>query len=432
MAEGAPLAGGTVGPTIPTLKQVTDLSSATGVGRGDRQFETSRNLARIALSVDHQDDQAIGPRSSIANDAVLANALVDMRVLISFLSRSRGSAPGEEQMLIPAECLRVVHNIESNRSFSADDESFLWAFLAELHAAVHPATPDTIRNSSIADDIGVEVINTRDRSAKFLFWLAAAVIFLSTLTVGAYLALADRVIAENQAKATEFFSIVALKYENTRLEHTTPPGIDPTIDTDQATGVPDRNATQQSPPPDDNPDPEYSPSSKVYEDPEAVREIALKQISEEIFANNKALLALSWPADIVLGQHDTPASDEQNSMFDRSAVSKQQSINALLSAFLFPALAAVLGAIVFIIRDSHFRRENIQLSTWRYSYYGPRIILSAISGIIVGWLSGEKGDFLGQLSPIVAAFMIGYSTDVLFNILDTLKASIGGRNVTLK
>ena len=76
---------------------------------------------------------------------------------------------------------------------------------------------------------------------------------------------------------------------------------------------------------------------------------------------------------------------------------------------------------------------SVSMSTRQFRYYWPRLTLAAISGIIVGWLMGsDPSGIMKTLSPAAAAFVLGYSTDVMFNILDAIKQSIGGREEVSK
>lgn len=385
-------------------------------------FEASRDVAEEVLRETRGNEVKPDDEFRENKNKIIANAAKDVRVLVSYLSRTYRPTIARDEALIPVACLKVLHSIERSKVILPSEEVFLWTFLGELSAAVHPATPDTIRNSTIAEEIGVDMIDHRDRRARYAFWGAAVLIFLGTLIVGAYLALADRAIAENQTKTKEFLAIVAGNYAGTRLDGVLPPtpgGEDASI-----VGATTTNTSEAAP--------DTGSIAKDYADPLRTKDRALSQIATEIIDNDRRLRILSFPGAFLLDKQEASDPPLRPDVFDRNAVINQQAINGLLSAFVLPVLSALLGAIVYIIRDTYARRENIQLLTRQYAYYWPRIILSAISGVIVGWLSDKNGDLLGQLSPVIVAFMIGYSTDVLFNVLDNVKVSLGGRNLSLK
>lgn len=433
MPEEQPTAGGKEQTAGGATKDGNAPANAGATYRG-RMFEASRDQAEEVMRQAPSGQGTVDGHPVEIDNSIIANAVTDARILVSYLSRTYRPTIARDEALIPTVCLTVLHNIERRSVPRPGEEVFLWTFLGELSAAAHPATPDTIRNSTMAEEIGVKMVDNRDLRAQRTFWAIAVAIFLCTLLVGAYLALAEDAIARNEEKAGEYFAIVAGKYEGTRLKDAIPvdlPSEPPSVGSSSEDSP---NQTTSVPTSGRLPDEVSEPGNKKrYDNAQWMRADALDQIEKEIVDNNKVLRSLSWWARLFL-LGNPPAGDDQSSdgVLSRNAVTDQESINGLLSTFVFPVLSALLGAIVYIIRDTNLRRESIQLLTRQYAFYWPRVILSAISGIIVGWLSDADGGLFGQLSPVIVAFMIGYSTDVLFNVLDNVKMSLGGRNLSIK
>jgi hypothetical protein len=112
-------------------------------------------------------------------------------------------------------------------------------------------------------------------------------------------------------------------------------------------------------------------------------------------------------------------------------------------------IASFLGVAVYIIRESTTRLESVSLSPMAETAYWPRIILGLIAGLSIRWLTPSfeqiselttpdktfvlttgVSSTINTISKTALAFVVGYSIEVLFNILDAIKAALGVREDT--
>jgi len=98
---------------------------------------------------------------------------------------------------------------------------------------------------------------------------------------------------------------------------------------------------------------------------------------------------------------------------------------ALLSTWILPFLTGLLGAAVFLLRDS--------MSPYSASFDKPRIVvrlaIGGVAGIIIGWFWTPTSLMETELSkasslPLALAFLVGYSIDILFSALERMRSSL--------
>ncbi len=102
-------------------------------------------------------------------------------------------------------------------------------------------------------------------------------------------------------------------------------------------------------------------------------------------------------------------------------------IYGTLSSYAVPILFAMLGAVTFGLRDL---RQRTYPPTWvsrGESLATLRIVIAGLAGYLITALSGITSEV--KFSPILIAFVVGYSIDVFFVLLDTLVAQIKGAKV---
>ena len=97
----------------------------------------------------------------------------------------------------------------------------------------------------------------------------------------------------------------------------------------------------------------------------------------------------------------------------------------LLSVWILPFLSGLLGATVFLLRDS----LNPLTSNFGLARVVVRLALGGVAGIIIGWFWVPTGTFGPQIGkgssiPMALAFLTGFSIDILFSALDRLKGTL--------
>jgi len=93
--------------------------------------------------------------------------------------------------------------------------------------------------------------------------------------------------------------------------------------------------------------------------------------------------------------------------------------------WILPFLSGLLGATVFLLRDS----LNPLTSNFGLARVVVRLALGGVAGIIIGWFWVPTGTFGPQIGkgssiPMALAFLTGFSIDILFSALDRLKGTL--------
>ncbi|SRR6266436_4398559 len=102
----------------------------------------------------------------------------------------------------------------------------------------------------------------------------------------------------------------------------------------------------------------------------------------------------------------------------------------LLSVWILPFLSGLLGATVFLLRDS----LNPLTANFGLARVVVRLALGGVAGIIIGWFWVPSGTVGTQLTsiPMALAFLTGFSIDILFSALDRLKGTLSGAQESAK
>ena len=98
----------------------------------------------------------------------------------------------------------------------------------------------------------------------------------------------------------------------------------------------------------------------------------------------------------------------------------------LYYSWILPLLYGSLGAVVFLMRNTH----NVRTPFLDSSDTLFRIAVGAIAGIVVGWFfSPDSGSSVREMSvaPLGVAFLAGFSIEALFGLLDRAVNAIHGQ-----
>lgn len=433
---------------------------ALGIEGGEEQA-TDQPAAR-AGQVDQKTDQLQGDGVSVEvgqtldrsgdrkPDKILLNALEDCKVLYSYCARqgAEGFGKGLEGFF------DTISAVEEKK-YTNNDVEKIYEYLNTLTISAHPATPASIRGTFFANVIGVEaheVSNQRLRvSLNIVQWIAL-VSFALTVLLALYVSVTDSIVKNATTLSAEFLLLNANQTKGTRLEGVEPIGQGPGTSirvpaVGAGASAPEAIALEQATPGDDTADvdvvAEPQEAGIASDDPPlSDAELFAAQTDEE--ARDEALLSREQLLGYALDQVGKEIAyfqrmlsfttfglvpeDTRSSATARGSIYVQGYINAVLTNSIMPVLASILGVVVFIMRDASRRMESVSLSPLQSSGYRPRLILGVIAGLAVGWFT-SSGDtsVVGTLSPTAAAFAIGYSTEILFNVLDSLRQGLGSK-----
>jgi hypothetical protein len=106
----------------------------------------------------------------------------------------------------------------------------------------------------------------------------------------------------------------------------------------------------------------------------------------------------------------------------RQAQLAGQFVLVVLQGYVLPLLYGILGAGTSILRTLSKQIERVIYSEGAGIQHLLRISLGALAGIMVGWFSfllpNESSSFLGSVSPLAIAFLVGYNIDLFFSMMD--------------
>jgi len=99
-----------------------------------------------------------------------------------------------------------------------------------------------------------------------------------------------------------------------------------------------------------------------------------------------------------------------------------QFVLTVLQSYALPLLYGILGAGSFVLRTLSRQIEKVIFSEEVRTQHLLRISLGALAGIMVGWFSflipKETTTFLGSVSPLAIAFLVGYNIELFFSWMD--------------
>ncbi|SDN71236.1 hypothetical protein [Ensifer sp. YR511] len=383
----------------------------------------------------------------------LKRAADDVRILYSYLARE--AKLSEDELTEPVETYAELPDriLDQKRHPTYTERAKLWTVLSELTALAKPATPDSIRNSYYGQVIdGVKEGRSSNDKLIRPIWITGVIGFSFTLLLGLYVSFTERIVTDTTARIGELTDILTNNYRGTRLERVASQAVRVTPAPDPTPQGAEAVTRQADQPADIAADEPSSPMSlSVLED---LKLAAVSAIDREITHSFQVLeyttFGLGRDSRRQVGDLESSISKPKNetgdpvlassvaltetlvgatgeySVFGLMPLNWQRYINHTISAYILPAIASLLGAVVSILRDAQRRMESVSLSPRRAETYWPSIILAVIAGAVIGWLSGQDtSGVFAKISPAAASFVIGYSTEILFRILDSIKQALG-------
>jgi hypothetical protein len=458
-------------PDVPKDEQQAEAREAGAKGIGDeaKPDEGASKGKEQEPPAAEAKKKPLGPTED--QRKILKTAARDVRILISYLARR------QQDKLAPLQVDPSVADRVMRDEYTSDLEQQLWADLGKLSDAAAPASAESIADSnyyrivfgSPSKESSATVRNIS--RIKVIAWIVFGVAFL----LGIYASVTDRAMVDLGAKLAERDKILVGQYEGTRVERLLQINTDgqqngavqSEVNAESAktaaggqpnAGLPSNGAAedeQEADAPEElarssgEAQPATDRSRLLGED--AMASFALTQVETEIGASFNLL----WLGQLMTGQHavigDVATSRGSFAIFNTVLIDLQSNINNIVANFIIPMLAAFLGVVVYIIRDTTIRLESVALSPMDADSYWPRMILGLIAGLTIGWwltpsaigvadtaaagatvLTSEATGIaegvqtvLQGLSKTALAFVVGYSVEVLFNILDAIKAALG-------
>ncbi len=99
-----------------------------------------------------------------------------------------------------------------------------------------------------------------------------------------------------------------------------------------------------------------------------------------------------------------------------------------VTGYLLPVLYGALGTCAFILRSLYSQMLDRSFDPRRSGEFVVRLFLGMLSGVTVQWVFAREGQSMPDgASPLVLAFLAGYSVELLFSGMDRLLAAVTGR-----
>src|SRR4030095_1025635 len=115
----------------------------------------------------------------------------------------------------------------------------------------------------------------------------------------------------------------------------------------------------------------------------------------------------------------------------RQAQLAAQFVLVILQSYLLTLLYVMLGAGTAVLRCLSKEIVNETYTDEKGTQHLLRVSLGALAGILVGWFSflipNETTTFVGSISPLAIAFLVGYNIEVFFAMMDRALYSITER-----
>ena len=159
----------------------------------------------------------------------------------------------------------------------------------------------------------------------------------------------------------------------------------------------------------------------------------IKQVTSKI---DELTIASSQPTSVVADQLINQAKQDLDNLKEqlaslerqqkgdasRQALLGTQFVLVILASYLLPLVYGILGAATSVLRSLSKKIEDVTFSGDTGIQNLLRISLGALAGIVVGWFSfllpNAAGNFLGAVSPLAIAFLVGYNIELFFSLMD--------------
>lgn len=336
----------------------------------------------------------------------LKRAAGNVRHLISHIANE--GLPVEEKDY--EELLAALPDVDK---LNPQQEAAFWKSYSALVKNALPARVEALAAVNLAEtgqkSTDPQIVRIqRQKNAIKKIRLVSIAAFLVTIVLFAYLSVSESLLQRNRAIADEYLNLQANITRGTAIEaqvKAVDEGKSP------ASGAGGGAETSK---------PDYAPTA-----PDIIRAGLIDNRKQELqdlaSYNDKFLRSLQFGLS-----SDDKKKQRAISPVDGSVLVSQQAINALISKYLLPIFAAILGVTVFILRSVSAEIKSLSFRTNDFSIYSNRLALGVVGGIAISWFAvTDTTGVVGSITPAALAFLVGYSVEVLYNVLDSLVKALG-------
>ncbi|MEM8748847.1 MAG: hypothetical protein AAGF28_00985 [Pseudomonadota bacterium] len=339
--------------------------------------------------------------------------------LVSFLS-SEGDLP---ETIATTEFFDILEKARLEK-LTPKDEFVFWNGYSKLAEHAKPTQVEALQfRNYILGRKPVEA-TTEERYRRNLRSMAtirrySVLSFVLTLLFLTYLSLTSGYMQRTDQLAQEYRLIASGIYNGTRLEGLQEQGFRSVIQ-DGNVGGSEGDESGSLPASSED----FQTQGNAYF--RAQLTSALSEISSLVENNTNALKYLQL--DFSQSSNEEIASRLSNrfSVKDLKVESSQRSINQLISSYLLPVFTSLLGVTVYILRRTSTSINSGQYRLYESGTYSYRITLGIVGGIVISWFSAnDSSGVISSITPAALAFVVGYSIEVLYNVLDSIVKALG-------
>lgn len=348
---------------------------------------------------------------------ILDHSTEDVRLLLSYLTKDGKQL---EDSLVKS----LLNSLEAirQRTISFEDEAVYWSSYSKLIDAAKPLYVDALRDTNLMrrhkSTSGTE---EHIRALKWIGWVAL-ISFIVLLFLLAYISVSESTIKSSERLGQEYQSLKFGLTERTEIAET-------------ARELSQQIAAAQQLPTAASDDGGTNAEGSLPQTDQTNIEGRDARLSGLINDRRNQILGLTKSNDQILWAlqlfRTIPESEGGVGVtvvpYSLGAVSIQKSINNIVTGYFLPVFSALLGVCVFIMRAGSSKIENLSFKPHSTRIYFYRIVLGVIGGIVASWfVASDSSGVLATIAPAALAFLVGYSVEILFNILDSIVKSLGG------
>jgi len=376
----------------------------------------SKEAYRVGREGGREEERRAATKPPTANyvpDEFATDALNETQRLLAYAARSGITIESDV-----SEAIARARAAHERRSWNAEIEAKFWPAKSKLSLAVKPVTVDSLAESAT----GAAAKETRRY-------------FLSTVILGAIILPISIIVFINTAISNDVGNLLKENDAAALTLHEQLVSYQSAVGQTTAAGA-DRGTEAAASPPG---------VSQALLSPNLVEKLAqFARVNRQIFAESRALNFFilsgepepSWASagkdvqranlelDVRAGDAGHPsvtdvgfekiATFQDIRAFARQTQQMNLIIYGALTAYVLPIAYALLGACAFVLRSMAAQTGS---RTYQPSYSNrARLIIALIAGTVVGLFNNFTQGV--SVSPLAAAFLVGYAVEVFFSFLD--------------
>lgn len=360
---------------------------------------------------------------------ILKKAAMDAQLLIAHLARSGAETKQDLEIETVLALSEKILAAPHGTLIPNAEQCQFWRGYSKLAEAAQPARVDALYYKFYAQSLGIN-----DKSHHYHWWqmlsqnsdnstpidthvkihrgiqILAIITFVMTLFLASYLAVTENILASTQRLVEEYYTIALGRA----------PEASPLRQFANSNGDLGDFLRQPAAPA------EGANRLGTAFDPRELIEARREDIREALKANYDRLDTLDWFVSIE--QVEVPEPTTKLIGFDNNIRSMQREVNGVISTYLMPLFASILGVCVFFLRDTARKFSDLSFSASDVPSYLPRIILAVVGGLVFSWFvkPGDDPSVVASISPTAGAFLVGYSVELLFSTLDSIIKRLRG------